>query len=453
MMPKDEHSRQEGPNKHNENPFIAFRRYADERVSSFLQGVIGLPSALSSHSSNNRWFPYDQEMRRRGSCDRDPPFRSEAEKACPRELDDKEAVEIPVKRYNRNSEIESNVSEGIRCPYKPIDQDPPVLPKDRSFGQPSDDWEKSFDFIFPSRTDLFTDSTSPSSMISGPLSSTRLLGAWPIGYIITSPYSPLYLEEQQLMRKHGVKWRHAFEDLVAIQSGRPMVKNSNRRIQKNNTEWVTFILDQWLFGPMRHVTTRESCLNGVAQEEASRKLQIPRDLEFNPNSTAQLWSLIQEAERARQQPDYNSRLPDEVNARHPEIDAEEEEFTELDLYERFLGSQGQFSSTTASEASPSPRSTPKAADTEGPLSIISTLTTTERKTLPDGTVHTKVMLKKRFADGREESSETIHTTQGGFEQKARLSQATPKEGSSTDGDAEGEKAKVKEKPRKGWFWS
>lgn len=43
--------------------------------------------------------------------------------------------------------------------------------------------------------------------------------------------------------------------------------------------------------------------------------------------------------------------------------------------------------------------------------ILSTLTTTERTTLPDSPVTTKTVLKKRFADMREERIETVHTSQ------------------------------------------
>ena len=40
-------------------------------------------------------------------------------------------------------------------------------------------------------------------------------------------------------------------------------------------------------------------------------------------------------------------------------------------------------------------------------SIVSTMTTTELRTLADGTVETKRVLKKKFADGREESNESV----------------------------------------------
>src|SRR5215471_6848998 len=45
-----------------ENPFIAFRRYADEHISALLQSVMGLPSAFSSPSTNS-WLVFrDQNL-------------------------------------------------------------------------------------------------------------------------------------------------------------------------------------------------------------------------------------------------------------------------------------------------------------------------------------------------------------------------------------------------------
>jgi hypothetical protein len=82
--------------------------------------------------------------------------------------------------------------------------------------------------------------------------------------------------------------------------------------------------------------------------------------------------------------------------------------TELDLYERL--------------APPSP---PNSSS-----SVLSSLTTTERTTAPDGTVTTRTVLRKRFADGREESSESVHTEH-------------------READAAGEGGRKKG----GWFWS
>ena len=49
-----------------DNPFIKFRQFADEQISSLLQGIIGLPSAFSGKRPGNpRWAIIDEDLRRR----------------------------------------------------------------------------------------------------------------------------------------------------------------------------------------------------------------------------------------------------------------------------------------------------------------------------------------------------------------------------------------------------
>ncbi len=48
-----------------ENPFIAFRRFADSQISSLLQSVIGLPSLFSQPDSSNRWSSIDEVVAKR----------------------------------------------------------------------------------------------------------------------------------------------------------------------------------------------------------------------------------------------------------------------------------------------------------------------------------------------------------------------------------------------------
>ena len=68
-------------------------------------------------------------------------------------------------------------------------------------------------------------------------------------------------------------------------------------------------------------------------------------------------------------------------------------------------------------------------------SILSQLTTTQTTRLPDGTVTTKVVLKQRFADGREETTESVETRNDQSEQMEQ-------------------RRHVEEKPKqKGWFWT
>ncbi|KAK3658714.1 hypothetical protein LTR56_001585 [Elasticomyces elasticus] len=77
-------------------------------------------------------------------------------------------------------------------------------------------------------------------------------------------------------------------------------------------------------------------------------------------------------------------------------------------------------------------------DTPRKVDVLSSLTTTQTTRLADGTVTTKVVLKQRFADGREESEEKVHTY--------RADASEQQQGGGKNGEAEKKKAG-------GWFWS
>jgi hypothetical protein len=71
-------------------------------------------------------------------------------------------------------------------------------------------------------------------------------------------------------------------------------------------------------------------------------------------------------------------------------------------------------------------------------SVISVMTTTETRTMPDGSVYTKRVLKKRFSDGTEENREEEST--GLPENENKL------------GSREGEHELHDNKDGAGWFW-
>ncbi|KAF2207196.1 hypothetical protein CERZMDRAFT_102691 [Cercospora zeae-maydis SCOH1-5] len=68
--------------------------------------------------------------------------------------------------------------------------------------------------------------------------------------------------------------------------------------------------------------------------------------------------------------------------------------------------------------------------------VLSSLTTTHTTRLPDGTVNTRVVLKQRFVDGREETTESMHTRNEAASQS--------QQGRSSE--------EIKPEKR-GWFWS
>jgi hypothetical protein len=114
--------------------------------------------------------------------------------------------------------------------------------------------------------------------------------------------------------------------------------------------------------------------------------------------------------------------------------------TELDAYSQFL-------SSTAAQPPTSTQSSNAEPSTTESSSIVSTLTTTQRTTNADGSVHTKITLKKRFADGRETSTETEHTMHPSKTDTSRTGSVTH----SKPVEAEIKKA-LREK-KGGWFWS
>ena len=378
-----------------ENPFIIFRRYADEQVANLLQSFIGLPSAIASQSFNQRWQPYDDELQRRQMERRDASLE-EAERrqivdqieeafrqslridAATQTRSDVEEAFIPVKTFAKQDPHVQAEDDLPRCPYRPSEQ--------------------------PSLT-----MTNPSESFF----------PWPFNYMLFSSYSPLKLERQEHFREHGDRWRNAFEDLLSMDDENGI---SNQR--------------------------------NLSPEGAQSSPSAPQGSGLESH-LSQLLRANMEHKR------YFKSSADELGSREPQNDASQESMTELDYYERLLEQQRADREKQSSALMYPPKSAlaPEVSPSSGTgedskkLGVVSTLTTTERVSLPDGTVHTKVMLKQRFADGREESSETIHTAQGGL-QSERQPNLFPdvvrdsKESSLQRSDTGRQKSE-----KKGWFWT
>ena len=415
-----------------DNPFIAFRRFADEQMSSLLRGILGLPSAFTLDSPDPRWSGGGES---RHPSDRWSSSSQSSPEWGPRRPEEvnqaSSAIEKPVKKYSQKLERKTHETEVLRNPRRPSTDD---LPQ-RSSSQPSvadnededlrcpyrpvhqDVRQRPHNLLLPcSRLLLEDDLPFSSGMLPRHLnedSVLRPLGAWPIGFVAMSPYSPLRLERQEHLRHHGAKWRNAFEDLLAVQSGREMAEEKQRpQEQGSSSEWIGSMLERGLLGPFKPIRASNERLT-----------------ESSPSAK-------------------------EVDPRRLEHDAQESEMTELDLYERFLGTQGQLPMSPSSFTTRPLEPNTERAGEDDQTGIISTLTTTERKMLPNGTVHTKVILKKRFADGREESSETLHTTQRSSLQKSQPTIAAHSAervaGEATAGE---DKSQVEKREKTGWFWS
>ncbi|KAJ9639918.1 hypothetical protein H2201_007303 [Coniosporium apollinis] len=237
-------------------------------------------------------------------------------------------------------------------------------------------------------------------------------------FLRSSPYSPLHLEwtmphhSHYAVGKQMPDWRVAFADLVRAQTGRPLGPEPDALDRGFNAMHDQHAHGQYALNDNRHSKNKGSHDTGRQHYETA----------IAPTAAQ--------------------------SAAHLQGDDNEGPDTELDMYDRFLGSShestnlGQPSSGRTPTASSSAQTEPISQP-----SVLSTLTTTERTVQPDGTTTTKVILKKRFADGKEESSETVHVTQG-----QGIADEVPRLPSGT-ASAENVKQEQRRAKRGGWFWS
>ena len=442
MAPSKEYREQQRTQDEPTNPFVAFRRFADEQMSTLLNSIFSLQTPFGSSSSSPDRSRKDYQawlQEARDSRDRLDREAQEMEKI----------MDVYTRAHNEQQgpattqeNVQQPVSEDykpLRCPYRPIEQEVPTNSHPLPFSE-VDRHVTSHNTPLPP-----FGMTLPRDFLA-----TSLLGqqtpSISVAYLIFSPYSPARLEQSPALRERGVKWREAFEDLLAVQSGQDISTEASKPPSTSTSDWLSDMIG---------IALRENGSNMQERHQASR-------------STSEV---------VRRQPGFLDRF---AASRQPENDADEddddkwyfdeeedddddeEEITELDLYNRFLG----FGST-ASEPDPIPSilgqsasrsfahlqhdSTPATESESNKPSILSTLTTTERTTLQDGTVHTKVVLKKKFSDGREESTETVHTQNPvpqGVAQTQQIAKGRERDDGKSDRKQEG-----KENKSRGWFWS
>ncbi|KAF2816626.1 uncharacterized protein BDZ99DRAFT_515206 [Mytilinidion resinicola] len=271
-----------------------------------------------------------------------------------------------------------------------------------------------------------------------------------VPFLMSNDYSPLQLESS--LRDSDIAWREAFEDLLRAETGQPLLseKELGETEQTARGIWTSRLHARTLSSCHMRENYRRQFFSWPATGEAvfSRDLErrIPRSRwlsEVEEGDADEHESYEYGHDHEDQHDDPPTPRPDaspSTFARFSEVDDEDGPETELDAYERIVGPT-QF--TPSHQTNDSASSRP---------SVLSTLTTTERTTQPDGTVTTKMVLKKRFADGREETSETVHTTQGhnnhaGFEVPSE-SGAQPKVKQQ-----ETPPKQAAEKKTRGWFWS
>jgi hypothetical protein len=270
----------------------------------------------------------------------------------------------------------------------------------------------------------------------------------PSSHTSRNDYSPRSLESDPELQRTGVNWREAYEDLVRAEQKERQADScewrGRRRAHNSYPKRVPWVDEE--------TNDEPSYEYAHDHEDQHDDPPTPKTKQRSFIAPLEGWNDATQCQRSPDDHDIQKYLQDQQQqGRHlglrgsehfarESTEAEPAE-TELDAYEHLLA-KPRMSEVV------SPQSFDHTSSGSKP-SILSTLTTTERVVAPDGSVTTKVVLKQRFADGREESSETVHTQRGQDMDRLRdhwninsaLHESKPAVAN------EGEK-----KPG-GWFWS
>ncbi|EAS31044.3 uncharacterized protein CIMG_06523 [Coccidioides immitis RS] len=477
------------PKQPEDNPFIAFRRYADEHISSLLQSITGLPSIIFPPSSRDWLIFNDEELSQ---------LMRNWRRAADEDLN--KSNNRDSHGSNRFTDLGNNENREDRSIQGHADPWGLRAHRYSSHAFPCSVFDAVFDSHLPFAPSPFFSETSP---LRNPfffdIMSPAISAGWPMSYILLSPYSPLHLERQQHQpsRKacdHGLvfwassllpthpddhttepHWRDAFEDLLRIENGKEMLDRSAmvQNKEESGKDWLAGMIKRGSLGASwKHVRGeggRPDYFKYSYEDRSSSTKVLQPDLEqrdeenggndkgfieldlydeflhdvsHDDDRTRQspLLSIIVEMrERQRKELEELRRLWEDTDRTDGMGNMKElyDTETELDHYER------QFSGTS--------QTPPTNLETESNSStIVSTVTTTERRMLPDGTVKTKTVINKRFADGREESVETeeISNRDQSYQKHPDASKGSDTGNTSnTEANTPSDKHK-----RSGWFW-
>ena len=472
------------------NPFVAFRRFADEQVSSVLQSITGLPSSINPPQPDN-WtiFTDDKGYKSMAYRHRGGGSGSSANNAPDRDSTQNPGANSPPddgednsSSNNSNNNDQNPPSRSQQPPHSENTQQPPQPPslnRQRHEHRPSDFlgldtfFDRFEDTFFPFRSPFFHPHRDlfPAAMFNDESSN------WPFTYVMLSPYSPLHLERQAHYRMHrdqGVfssimsslrfdsdseltrdpsepQWREAFEDLLRLENGKPMLERDSLATTKtrpeNGMEWMYGLVkrgslgDQWKYvsGTDRHPWTgitfsgyneneeshdrdqpelnTKALENQAAHDEAEAETELElyerflRDIEAREHEFTQeiassplLRALLGDQQRRRNVFEkYERGWPSDEDQGNDDTESW------LDLISG--GNRKSVPETTDPVPVPTPAGEQAAVASENHTArVVSTMINTERTCLPDGSVQTKKVTTKRYEDGREETESLTETT-------------------------------------------
>lgn len=461
-----------------ENPFIAFRRYADQQISSILQSVVGLPSTILPPSTRDWQVFHDRDMNTSTSFHR--------------------WGHTPDGEHNDNTNRQGNGGRREDASGSGDRPQPSNWPRNQHDGHafPSSIFDSMVDSIATSHPVALFDPIP--QMELPPLFAFDIMQpapspGWPIPYLLFSSYSPLHLERQRHVQ-HRVRdpsligwfapsassssserrtvkeprWKEAFEDLLRVQDGQEMLDwGSPSNKEGSEKEWLSGMISRGSLGEgWTHVRSpnggdrdcfKFSWMGGAAPDS---------DRSWGRVTELSLYELFLRQANGEFDGEDGSRPSPIVNAMQEQTREVKREMEDLQkLY--YSGRESQEDATRDQESQGDLTSQPEPSGSRGhaqnvmdfetravssapssethPSKLVSTSTRTERRQLPDGSTQTKTVVNKRFADGSEESFETDEVTDGKHNDAA-----------SGNGvrrpDSNGETGGSENKLTGSWFW-
>jgi hypothetical protein len=407
--------------RRDDDPFADFRRFADEQINALVEGINSLPgfSSASLGAEEQRWSDEMRELRKRLEEDFPPLFAS--------------LLGAPERRAYLGGPISEEARQAARVLL--------LQARNASFG------------VDPRKIlSLYQDHGQGMMPVHSkfPIRTTTSNTTWlGIDWFRHSPYSPIQLEQHSTAHQHGGKWRAAFEDLLCSHLDKPQVAHGAWKAEDsiaasdpdNQTlynHWAQPGID-WMLGlQCRGILPPQlPSLYNITPLETKK---LDRVFGKIVSGVSNFWTPY--GRSVYEDFTQLARIVASPDAEDLVVRSNSKPDTELDMYENMWKDDYGRNEAEDPKSEAMPINSLSTAlstneETQKP-SVISVMTTTESRTMPDGSVYTKRVLKKRFSDGIEENREEESTGRPDNENKS--------------GSGDGGHDLLGKKDDAGWFW-
>ncbi|KAL6704394.1 hypothetical protein ACN47E_008246 [Coniothyrium glycines] len=488
-----------------DNPFIAFRRFADSQVSSLLNTVFTLPATIANYNNVHlareeclfakdktqaceQLHKLEEELAELRHEERES-FRAGDVQAVLRTSEELLKLDRQADDLRRNIIGESVNTNARECRTR---KDERLI--EQFANQKGQEWGWMWDWGFPRPFDYEGDSKdlrkrdkhrdleeaeallqlysemqrmvadfdgktwveqAPANTTTQTKAAEPCVWSWsrswqwpPSKDVEQDTYAPRNLERDPQLQKAGIPWQDAYEDLLREERG----ERSKDIPDEPSYEYSHDHEDQHDEPPTPKIAQHESFSKGPAHDQAPSSQETGNMIEELIDFIGKDTPLYKEFLELRRQGrlGHAAREGAEMGVSggsRSQLDAAEE--TEMDAYERLEAASEEHHSKALTVV-------PKKHEMKDdpPSSILSTLTTTERTIAPDGTVTIKTILKKHFANGKEQNTETVHVqhNQETISRPQLEQSSTQPRQRPTTSDAS-QRAQNGENKRPSWFWS